>query len=440
MIALRSRARAVAHPLLVAVLGAAAGMLLVIAPAPARLTPAAHATTGGIGYAGPSTSGDGPAATGEKPESKLWFNDGLWWGSLFDTVSQTHHIFRLDRATHTWVDTGTLIDNRPGTRADTLWDGTRLYISSHVRASSSAGATSGNPARLYRFSYHPATKTYTRDAGFPTQINNVSSETLTIDKDAAGGLWATWAQDSKIYANATTGASGAWGTPFVLPSAGATTLSSDDISAVISFRGRIAVVWSNQPESAVYFAMHTAGSPATTWNVRQVAVQGTNVADDHISLRSLETDPSGRIYAVIKTGLDEGGNPSSSPQILLLARNPATGAWSSYPVARVSDCHTRPILMLDSEHQRLYVFLTAPDTGCPFSGTAGTIFMKSSPMGAISFSTGRGTPVIKDAQSPNLNNVTSAKQSVTSATGLVVLASNDATKRYWHADLSLVAP
>ncbi|MFE9955039.1 hypothetical protein [Micromonospora sp. NPDC005299] len=43
---------------------------------------------------------------------------------------------------------------------------------------------------------------------------------------------------------------------------------------------------------------------------------------------------------------------------------------------------------------------------------------------------------IRDSQSPNLNNVTTTKQAVTSATGMIVIASNDDTHRYWHADLS----
>jgi PKD repeat protein len=39
-----------------------------------------------------------------------------------------------------------------------------------------------------------------------------------------------------------------------------------------------------------------------------------------------------------------------------------------------------------------------------------------------------------------MNDVTTTKQSVTVASGIVVLASNKATKRYWHADLSAGAP
>jgi hypothetical protein len=33
--------------------------------------------------------------------------------------------------------------------------------------------------------------------------------------------------------------------------------------------------------------------------------------------------------------------------------------------------------------------------------------------------------------------VTGTKQNVTPATGLVILASNDDTRRYWHADIPL---
>jgi hypothetical protein len=413
------------------------GVLFGAAPVPGGHVTPARAAAGALGYVGPSTSGEGSAATGEKPESKLWWNDGAWWAVLFHTSSQTHHIFRLDRSTQQWVDTGTIVDNRPKTRSDVLWDGSRLYVSSHVRASSSADATSENPARLYRFSYNAATRTYTSDTGFPAQISDYSSETLTIDKDSTGVLWATWTQGSKVYVNNTTGGDAAWGTPFVLPVTAATDLSSDDISSVVTFGTRIGVMWSHQPKSAMYFAEHVDGASPTTWAITRTAVQGPNTADDHISLRTLQADGSGRVFAVIKTSLDDAGATTSAPLIMLLARDPSTGEWSSYRVARIKDCHTRPILLLDSEHQTLYVFMTAPDSGCPYSGYPGTIFMKSSPMGSIAFPDGRGTPVIKDALSPNMNNATTTKQSVTNATGMVVLASNDVTHRYWHADIPL---
>jgi len=385
-----------------------------------------------------STSGTGGAASGEKPTSKLWFNAGSWWGVLFDSVSQTYHIFRLNRTTQTWVDTGVRVDDRPKSRADALWDGQHLYIASAIFATSSTSSASGNPARLYRYQYDPATATYALDSGFPVTISNYSTETLTIDKDSTGVLWASWAQDTQVYVNRSTGSDSTWGTPIVLPVSGAINLDADDISAVAAFGNKIGVMWSNQAASAMFFAVHEDGDAGSTWQQSRTAIQGPNSADDHINLKALQGDAAGRVFAAVKTSFDDAaGSSTSAPQILVLARDPATEDWSSAAFGRISDCHTRPILMLDSQRQVLHVFATAPDSGCPYSGSAGTIFEKTSPMSNISFPLGRGTPVIRDAASPNLNNVTSSKQSVSDATGLIVVATNDVTKRYWHADVPL---
>jgi hypothetical protein len=42
-------------------------------------------------------------------------------------------------------------------------------------------------------------------ADFPLQINDYSTETLTIDKDSSGALWATWVQESSVYVDSTVG-------------------------------------------------------------------------------------------------------------------------------------------------------------------------------------------------------------------------------------------
>ena len=244
----------------------ALGVVALLSLAPA---PPIGATPGDVGYLDGSTAGAGAAASGEKPESKLWWNAGSWWGSLFDSTSQQYHVFRLDRATQTWQDTGTALDNRPNTRADTLWDGSHLYVSSHVTAASNTAASAGKPARLYRLSYAPAAGTYTVDAGFPVPINDVSSETLTIDKDSTGTLWATWTQvggnstngfTNTVYVNATTGSDDSWGTPFAMPTAGANP-APDDISAVVAYGGnKVGVMWSNQIDETVYWAVHVDGT------------------------------------------------------------------------------------------------------------------------------------------------------------------------------------
>jgi PKD repeat protein len=398
---------------------------------------AAQAADGDIGYRGLSYTGT-TTPTGSKPESKLWWNDGSWWASMFDSTSQRFYIFRLDRSTQTWVNTGVPLDERTNTKADTLWDGSHLYVASHVAAASSSTAVSGYPSRLYRFSYDAGSRSYSLNAGFPVAINNVKSETLVVDKDATGKLWASWTQFGQVMVNRTTGGDGTWGTPFVLPVTGATGLDADDISSVVAFGGnKVGVMWSNQPASAMYFSLHADGQPDSTWETSRTAIQGPKNADDHINLKSLQADSSGRVFAAVKTSMDDQPSPpQNAPLIMLLVRDPATGDWASHVFGRIADSHTRPIVLLDQEHNLLHMFATGPST----PGTiaySGTIYEKTSPLDDISFVSGVGTPVIRDVTSADMNNVTSTKQNVNSTTGLVVLASNDITSRYWHADESL---
>ena len=133
------------------------------------------------------------APTGEKPQSKLWFNDGYWYGSMWSVAKSSYDIQRFDPAINGWVDTGIVIDPRDKSQADMLWDGTHLYALSNVHQSAPSGDFS---VRLYRFSYNTTTRTYSLDAGFPvnvfTPVTSDDLETTAIDKDSTGKLWATF--------------------------------------------------------------------------------------------------------------------------------------------------------------------------------------------------------------------------------------------------------
>ena len=56
--------------------------------------------------------------TAEKPESKLWWNDGRWWGILYNDPAGAYHIYRLNWGTQEWEDTGVFVDNRTAARTD----------------------------------------------------------------------------------------------------------------------------------------------------------------------------------------------------------------------------------------------------------------------------------------------------------------------------------
>jgi PKD repeat protein len=399
--------------------------LLILLPSAVRADP------GDIGYQDQSFSGTGTPTGTKRAESVLWWNDGSWWANMWDTVSQDFHIFRLNIPTQTWQDTGVTVDTRSSTHADVLWDGSHLYVSSHKFVPDEQPAASGDPSYLFRFSYNPTTKSYSLDSGFPVQINNMRTETLVIGRDSAGKLWATWQQDNKIYLNRTmNGDDHLWGSPFPLPNP-AVDVTVDDNSALIAFGGnKMGLMWSNQTGShyAMWFAVHQDGAPDATWSAGEQALQGGGTADDHINLKSLQADGSGRVFAATKTS-----NTSSSSALIMLSVRSTTGAWSRYPIALVSDCPNRPLVLIDEQNNVLHTFYTAPappNYTCSSSG--GAIYEKTSPLNSVSFTPGRGTPVIVDADSPFVHDASSTKQNVNSSTGIVVLAINGPTARYWH--------
>lgn len=392
------------------------GLSLLSLPAP-RLAAAPTANAGYIDFSFYYNPTGQPrnivvSPSGEKPQSKLWHHDGRWWASLFSPAAGKYRIFALDWRTQKWADTGVAIDDRPRTKADCLWDGRHLYV---VSGGGDISTGADLDARLYRYSY--AGGRYRLDAGFPVVVRKGGAETIAIARDTAGTLWVTYTQDNKVYVSRSLSSDAAWGQPFVVPAAGVNaSVAADDISAIVAYNRTIGVLWSNQSDGGFYFASHADGAPAGAWRGGVVA-RRENYSDDHISITSLQSDPAGRVFAVVKTSLGGGSQPS----IVALAGQPAGGGrltWRSVTVTEGAQSQTRPILLLDTSNRRLYVF-TADEGG-------GAIYYKASGIDNLAFDPDtKGTPFISHASHPYLNDPTSTKQAVSAATGLVVLASYD---------------
>jgi hypothetical protein len=377
-----------------------------------------------------SFTGAGEAPSGSKPESKLWFNDGIWWGEMWSSSAAAFRIFRLNGTT--WVDTGTTVDTRGTSHGDALWDGTKLYIASHDEATDSSHNTAGRPANLYRFSYDPSTDTYTPDAGFPATITTVATETMVIDKDSTGMLWATWTQGKAVKVAHTTSNDTSWSTPITLPvTTGATALNSDDVSSLVAFGGnRIGVMWSTQSQSHMYFSTHRAGDPQGTWSAAEAITSGSGSADDHINLKA---DSAGRVYAAVKTSF----TASTSTLTQLLVRSTG-GTWAAYRFGTVAESNTRPIVELDETNGVVHMYATGPYPGKSSGQSGGTIYEKTISMASPSnFAPGTGTPVIQDPTSSDMNNASSTKQNVSPSSGIVVIATNDTKDFYWHSTQSI---
>ncbi len=415
--------------------------------------PKAQADTTDVGYRDFSYGSGTASPTGNKPQDKLWYtSDGTWWGILFNSATTNFDIYRFDKATQSWSDTGVVVDKRNNTKSDTLWDGTHLYVADSVVSSS---GTDHN-AYLRRYSYNPTTQSWTLDSGFPTVIGTGPMEAITLTKDSTGELWATFTepdptgQFNEVYVNHSQGSDSSWGQAYALPVAGANNLSLDDISAITAFdlktqAPKVGIMWSNHNDGAIYFASHTDGTSDQSWQQYPAPVQGARSADDHINLKSLETDPSGRVFAVTKTSYNDGANPDPNAPLIYVSVLGQDGSFSKYVFGTVQDDFTRPILLIDTTNRELYVFAAAPLQNTQPDGTVvpRTIYYKKTSLDNISFAAGEGTPFIRNSADSYTDNPTSTDQNVTSKSGLLVLASSDdpanGVHDYLHNFMSLAA-
>lgn len=375
------------------------------------------------------------APTGQKPQSKLWFNDGRWWGVLWNRSTAKYQIHRFDVPSQSWTSTSTVVDPRRKSQADVLWDGSKLYV-----ASAQTVGTTDTDLRLllYRFSYSASSKAYSLDSGFPVSVTSVAPEAAVLDKDSTGRLWLTYtdgngASGRSVFVTHSTSSDASWVAPYVLPVPNATNLDADDISTLVSYgnsSGRyIGVLYSNQTDGTLNFASHADGAADTVWT-RTVVNGGPKVPDDHLNIKSLMSDGSGRVFAIVKTSLnDKSPSVPSDPLIVLWVLS--NGTWSSTTVWTVAENATRGIVLLDSQHRRVYAFMAAPCC------SGGTVYMKQSSYDSLGFPSGLGTPFIQSSSDPKINNPTSTKQELNASTGLLVEAGDDSTRYYLHGYLSL---
>ena len=105
--------------------------------------------------------------------------------------------------------------------------------------------------------------------------------------------------------------------------------------------------------------------------------------------------------------------------------------WSRFTYSTKNYGNTRPIVLLDESHDRLYFFASSSESGAD-------IDYKVTSMSSPSFPDGNGAQFIHSSTDKTINNATSTKQNLSSTTGLLVIASDDdTTNSYVHNYISL---
>ncbi len=438
------------------------------------------------GYRDQAYGGGAFRPTGDKPQSKLWYTNGHWFAGMFlfrssapgITPKSEYRIYRLDEVAHDWVDTGTVVDTRDKTHGDYLWDEAdqTLWVASASppATSTDTGESADDSIKVFRYTYDPATGIYEAAAGFPVEVPNTLTQdattdspatlggaySVTIDRDSSGRLWAVWAMLAQVRYSISGDGGETWSVPAQVPTQADNPIrngSSDgDIASVVAFGDSVGVAWSDHDalpavDDGYYFSVIGAGddpSIEANWSLEKLPTllaSAGESADNHINLKATS---DGTVYMVGKTGKDTAAC-ATNKQVPLIEffRRTTAGTWSPHLVGTVGDCNTRAQLVVSEELDTAWVFLTSPNGG-------GTIYKKSAPLsgaeqlvfrGTADQTIQRGSPFIRSATETAIDDPTTTKQSVTAASGIVVLANNllktgtTNAKFYLHNEMSIAA-
>ena len=382
-------------------------------PAPVVALPASFA----YGEAGT------PSPLGDAGQSRLWFQDGSWWGVFLAGATGDQRIFRLDAASNAWSDTGVIVDDRDFARMDVISDDGGVVI-----ASAGPQPYDGHALRIIRFSYDPSARTYRGDANASVVITDQGVEAVTIARTDDGRLWVAYREGGRMAVDHSLDSDLAWRGPFV------PVVAEGEIErvAIAALGDRVAVVWTTPHDDVVSMAWHDTGGPEDTWAASPGArLAGLRLGEDELSVATDRSAGSERLFVAVKTSAELAPQRSQLDPQVVLVEFEIGQAPTSYLFGRVDDQHSGPIILIDRDARDLYVVAAAPKAG-------GALYYKRTSLDDIKFPTGPGTLFVPAAEDhPRLANPTSTKQAVATGDGIVVAATDTRMGTYGFGSLGL---
>jgi len=331
--------------------------------------------------------------TGEKPQSKVWSHDDIWWAVL-PNQSGTKLWQLIDTK---WIDVLHLSDST-NTKADIRAIGNVTHILLYQ----------GWNSELVSVEYDIMNKMYKPWSARPDPVRiNLEKlgETATIDIDTSGRMWLASDDETEIHVRWSDSPYVKWSKPITI----ATGISADDICAISTFPdGSTGVLWSNQKTKRFGFRLHVNGTSPDNWLADEIPASGSAItlklgmADDHINF-AVALD--GTLYAVVKTSYDTEGYPL----IALLVRRP-NGNWDK--LYNIDDEGSRGIILLNEKGNNLVIIYS--------SYRDHQIVFKKSDLKKILFGE-RCTLLNSNNETGSVNNVTSTKQNYNNE--IVIIAS-----------------
>lgn len=334
--------------------------------------------------------------TAEKPQAKIWYHANKWWSVL--STSTGTKIFRLDG--DSWTET-LKIAGSGNAKADCIVVGNVTHILLYRGTSNSF---------LCSVEYDASKNEYipwTRRPVNTTAIFEFGSQTATLAMDGKGRMWMANDGENEIYIRWSDAPYDSWSEPITV----VTGINDDDMCAIISLKGKIGVMWSDQNSRLFGFKTHIDGTNPVSWSTdespgsKSALNIGKGFADNHICLT---TGNDGTLYAVIKTGYDTPGEL----KLGLLVRS-SSGKWEKKPYPVTANEGTRPIVILNEAAQKLKVVYTTHEKG-------GDILYRETPINKISF----GRPKTLMGGNPSIRYNYSSSSHMPYNSDVVVISTN----------------
>lgn len=345
-------------------------------------------------------------------QSKIFYHDGSWWAMLQDKTSRNWYLCqRLDT---TWT-TVRLITNLSKARPDCILDApnNRLYIL----------LPGASTTYLMRLSY--SSHTWSIDSGYPKTVWNVQEAAMNLARAKNGDLWAFYISAGAIHGRRSSDDGNTWASPVVIKSSlNDQTGLTDAVPFTYAGDNYIGLGYAEDGDSGAIFGFlrHRDTDPDTVWtdetsNLEQF--DGTD-ADDHISM----LEHNNEIFMIVKTA---GGTTSAAKNGLM--HRATDGDWSSYAI-NIGEGWTRPVGAIDTSNGVLYVMGTT-------EGALRIGELKQVALGDYINLVATPVDTIFQNSGDNFFDLSVAHHTLTSASELVVLASNTTRDETWSQLIAL---
>lgn len=363
-------------------------------------------------YKGPAFSPDVTTPpTRTATQNKLWFHAGAWWAVLLEPTGRGTRVFEL-MPDHSWRPTSAVVSPDAADIGDALLDGGVVHVVSR---------RTDDSLHYVRLTFDAAARDYRADAPVLVPTRGASPP-AAIAKDTTGRLWIAFASAARTVVTYSDNGGLTWARS--IPVASRVAGETAEAVALVSYDDRIGLLWSDQTTGSFEFASHRDGDFASVWTFER-ALSGPAQADDHISLKRVQGEPSDTLVAAVRTAPRELVEPPGTPVVEMLVRTP-DGRWSTVPVSTNTDGLEDPIVQVDETTRTLHVF----------ASRNGSIVTKRASLDDIRFEPGLGDLFMLGVQD-ELVDPTSTRDPVDPRSGLVVLATDETNRTYRHAELPI---